>query len=86
VKGNPHITWAESAFGAARAEADPTFNRDVRQDAQIQAILALAYEQRTANLIDLMQTDSFEDHDGRWGILNSLRADIFSQIIERLGL
>jgi hypothetical protein len=79
VKGNPHIAWAESAFGAASAEADPTFNRNVRQDAQIQAILALTYEQRTANLIAMMQLTA-----GEWSKTGARQ--IAREIAERLGL
>jgi uncharacterized protein YjgD (DUF1641 family) len=78
--GNPGRPLAQ-IVAQARAFQSPDTANEISE-----AIKNLAYEQRTANLIDLMQTDSFEDHDGRWGILNSLRADIFSQIIERLGL
>jgi len=51
MTSNPHFEYATAAFGSANAEAEPEFNEAVRADALIQATLALAYEQRTANLI-----------------------------------
>lgn len=50
---NTHHAYAEAAFSSANAGAEPEFNEAVRADALIQATLALAYEQRTANLIAL---------------------------------
>jgi hypothetical protein len=48
---NPHYEDARSCFSAASSGAEREFNEAVRADALIQATLALAYEQQTANLI-----------------------------------
>ena len=73
--GNSHYEYAEAAFGSANAKAAPEFNEAVRADALIQATLAIAYEQRTANLIALE------------ALLQAAGADIeVDAIQERLGL
>jgi hypothetical protein len=48
---NQHYEYATAAFSSANARASAEFNAEARADAQIQATLAIAYEQRTANLI-----------------------------------
>lgn len=56
-------------------------------DAQVEATLALAYEQRTANLIALLQTPNLTGHDGsQWGIMLELREELFNEAAVRLEL
>ena len=72
---NTHYEYATSAFGSVSSNADSKFNEEARADALIQATLALAYEQRTANLIALEV------------LLQGAGADIeVDSIQERLGL
>ena len=47
---------------------------------------AVAYEQRTANMIALMQTGEYVDPDGSWSITMGFRQELLEQITERLGL
>ena len=79
---NQHYEYATAAFSSANARASAEFNAEARADAQIQATLALAYEQRTANLIALW-TDPKTQGDEMSGINYGTLAD---QIKERLGL
>ena len=51
---NPHIEYAEAAFGAINAKAASEFNEALRADALIQATLAVAWE--TARLADAAHT------------------------------
>jgi hypothetical protein len=70
-----HYEYATAAFSSANARAGAEFNAEARADAQIQATLAIAYEQRTANLIALER------------LLQASGADIdVDAIQERLGL
>lgn len=76
LSGNPHY---ESSFGTlVRIEGKTmTFpeSENVLRGAQVTATLALAYEQRTANLI------AFLDHaDG------NLPANMYSAVMIRLGM
>jgi hypothetical protein len=48
---NTHYEYATAAFTAVNSNAAEEFNAECRKDALIQATLAVAYEQRTANLI-----------------------------------
>ena len=51
MSDNHHYEYATSAFMAANANAASEFNAECREDAMIQSNLAIAYEQRTANLL-----------------------------------
>ena len=46
----------------------------------------LTYEQRTANMIALMQTAECADIDGTWSISMGFRQELLEKITERLGL
>lgn len=88
---NHHYEYATSAFGAANASAHPAFNEQVRSDALIQATLALAYEQRTANLIALWSNPQSrqEDINGNpmiYSVNSDTPGKLIEQIIERLGI
>jgi len=72
---NYHHDYAVSAFGALR----PSSDLEVRADAQIQAILSLAYEQRTANLIALYAAENVK-------LKPTAESEITEQIQKRLGL
>lgn len=51
-----------------------------------QATYTLAYEQRTATLVALLQTPTMEGEDGStWGIQTGLREDLFNEVMHRLG-
>jgi hypothetical protein len=82
---NQHYEYATAAFSSANARASAEFNSEARADSQIQATLALAYEQRTANLIAAFGQLVDEDGDTFLGE----RIDGYAlamQIQERLGL
>lgn len=83
---NHHYEYATSAFGAASASAHPAFNEQVRSDALIQATLALAYEQRTANLIAIWQTGDIKSDGEVFGITGERRLETWREIAVRLGL
>ena len=48
---NHHYEYAPASFTAVNASAASEFNAECREDAMIQSNLAIAYEQRTANLL-----------------------------------
>jgi hypothetical protein len=50
------------------------------------ATLALAFEQRTANLIAIWQTSEVKMEGGTYGITLELRTTLFNEIAQRLGL
>lgn len=76
MKANHHYDYAVAAAGAANSHAEQEFNDAVRSDALIHATLALAYEQRTTNLIAWFG-------DGTHGDASK---ELHAAIIERLGL
>lgn len=49
------------------------------------ATLALAYEQRTANLIAIWQTGEIRSGDETFGIMAEYRMSLYKEIAERLG-
>ena len=65
MKGNSHFDLAQTAY-----------TRSLPDHAQVQATLALAYEQRTANLLTLLQN---ANHQG-------LAEHLVDEIAPRLGL
>jgi len=71
---NRHYENAIAAFSAVNASGAAEFNAECRQDALIEATLAGAYEQRTANLIAWVAAHG---EDPSW---------VTVQIQERLGL
>lgn len=81
MDGNHDYKYATSAAGAANADAAQEFNDAVRADALIHATLALAYEQRTANLIALYGTADLAN-----ALERSQWDRALSQITERLDL
>lgn len=77
---NKHYEWATAAFSAVAMNSAPEFQAECRDDAKIQATLALAYEQRTANLIALYS-------DGSNGPAPQVEyGALMVQITKRLGL
>jgi len=54
-------------------------------DGLIEATLALAFEQRTANLIALWQQPTTETSTATLGLLDSRLMDMQQEILERLG-
>lgn len=95
MEGNPHYDEAQSQ--SIHADTDVSANwatntgeykSDMLAAAQIEATLALAFEQRTANLIALYSMDD----DARQGMIDGAGmhsehwVDVTRQIAERLGL
>lgn len=80
---NHHYEYATAAFSLVNASSASEFNSDCRDDAMIQATLALAYEQRTANLIALWLDPNVRNDEGLHGVDYG---NVAKQIIERLDL
>ena len=80
MTNNHHYEYATASFTAVNANAASEFNAECREDAMIQSSLAIAYEQRTANLIALYT-------DGASGSVPQIDyASLITTITERLGL
>jgi hypothetical protein len=84
MSGNPHAAVAkfrQEGVHEWQSYEGSTDATDIAAilDAQVEATLALAYEQRTANLIAFYG-------DGHIGPLDTAHAELHKQIIERLGL
>ncbi|HEY9356509.1 MAG TPA: hypothetical protein VIQ52_09420 [Arthrobacter sp.] len=78
MSSNPHYAEAESCLNSVAATSGAEFAAEYRQLARIEASLAIAWEQRTANLIAVWQSES--PLEG----LNYKRLGV--EIKERLGL
>lgn len=80
LPGNPHFAWAADTLESLEQAEGTYLNPDEHalQTASVEATLALAHEQRTANLIALFG-EGFAHRDIDY-------AGIAKQIQERLGL
>lgn len=84
MEGNEHCDWAKNLYEVViGADDGPSITGVVplMLAAQVQAILALAYEQRTANLI------AFEQAQWRAWVEGNLNADgqvIWSKVAEQI--
>jgi hypothetical protein len=74
---NTHLDQAVSRL------RNGTINEVAR--ANVEATLALAYEQRTANLIAMWSNPEAKSGDATWGINESTIGAILQEILERLG-
>ena len=57
MNGNPHYAAAEDHLNSENMTSGTEFAKEYRELVQIEATLALAYEQRTANMIALYAAD-----------------------------
>ncbi|QWY79713.1 hypothetical protein PP637_gp85 [Arthrobacter phage Persistence] len=73
---NPHYDRAKSRLHNGT-------NNEVAR-AQAEATLALAYEQRTANLIALLTAGRIELHDGSIGISDTRLMELQHEVLGRL--
>jgi hypothetical protein len=83
---NHHYEYATAAFSAVNSSAASEFNDECRDDAKTQATLALAYEQRTANLIAMWSKPSTSVGNVTWGIGEETAGQFLQEILERLGV
>jgi hypothetical protein len=72
MQSNPYIKHLESV---ATTDAEASMN----------ATLAVAYEQRTANLIALWQTGDITADGGTYGITGEKRMAVYYELAQRLG-
>lgn len=91
MSDNEHYEYATAAFSAANATSPSEFNAECREDAAIQASLAIAYEQRTANLLALWSNPQSrqEDINGNpmtYSINSDMPGKLIEEIIQRLGI
>ena len=81
-----HYEYATSAFSAVNSSAAPEFNAECREDAIIQATLALAYEQRIANLIAMWSNPQCSIGNVAWSMGEETLGQFLQKILERLGV
>lgn len=86
MEDSPHYEWATAAFASANANAEQSFNDAVRADTLIQATLALAYEQRTANLIAMWGNPESKMETVTYGVGETTVGALLQEILERLGV
>lgn len=80
---NPHATAANFWLEAGRSDMSAA------QSGIIESNLAVAYEQRTANLIAIFQSGDVPSSEWgsnvRWGISDEARSRLQQEIMERIG-
>jgi hypothetical protein len=90
---NPHVTEAERLVNADGGWTVGYETADAQHivgllDANMQATLALAYEQRTANLIALWSNPQASGMNGdvTWGVSDERIGELLQEIQQRLGV
>lgn len=81
---NSHYDEAETV-GRYYATHTLDNDADVIAMGQVEATLALAYEQRTANLIAIWQTGDIKVGNETFGITGEKRISLYNEIAIRLG-
>lgn len=72
-------------FGRAKSRLHNGTNNEVNR-AQAEATLALAYEQRTANLIAMWSKPQSSMGNVTWGVNDETVGALLQEILERLGV